>query len=188
MILLGIITQLEHTLLMMKSYYNILTKDLGDTIQMFRIKLFLPLFLIISCCVNAGTTIPSIELKSKKGSIFIDNKTFNEFPKITIDTSTPWTKKARFEGVKISSILQHYGLTGQKIRIDALNEYWVEIPYEDTMKYDLILADKMNGETLPTRTFGPYWMLYPIDDFPEELKKPLYNSRLIWQVRSIYVN
>jgi hypothetical protein len=39
----------------------------------------------------------------------------------------------------------------------------------------------MDGVPLSKRDKGPIWMIYPMSDH-EELRDPVYNSRLIWQV------
>lgn len=129
--------------------------------------------------MNGSLTI--IDDASKK-EINLTKEQFEKLKHSTITTSTSWTPKSDFEGVKIQDILNTTGFKGKILRLYALNDYWVDIPIEDVIKYDIILADKMNGTKLKIRNFGPYFVIYPLDDNAEELNKPIYLARFIWQV------
>ena len=63
----------------------------------------------------------------------------------------------------------------------AANDYTVEIQAAEFETYDVIFALDIDGEILSMRDKGPIWLMYPISDF-EELQKPIYNNRLIWQL------
>ncbi|HSG35732.1 MAG TPA: oxidoreductase, partial [Sphingomonadaceae bacterium] len=63
----------------------------------------------------------------------------------------------------------------------AANDYKVEIPLEDFVRYDVIFATSMNGDRLSLRDKGPIWIIYPMSDH-RELRDPAYNQRLIWQL------
>ena len=67
------------------------------------------------------------------------------------------------------------------VRLTAANDYQVEIDAEEFQTYDAILALSMDGVPLSKRDKGPIWMIYPMSDH-EELRDPVYNSSLIWQV------
>ena len=47
----------------------------------------------------------------------------------------------------------------------ALNDYWVDIPVSDIEQFDILLANKMDGNPLKVRDFGPYFVIYPMDKF-----------------------
>ena len=64
--------------------------------------------------------------------------------------------------------------------ITAANDYSIEVPIEELMKYDVILATSVDGKRLSLRDKGPIWVMYPLDRH-EELKDPVFNARLIWQ-------
>lgn len=148
---------------------------------------------------SASVTDPGI------GDIYIDGKIgvtnageayvlteqqFNELPQYTIKTSTSWTINGRavnFEGVRVRDILQLVKASGKTLRMHALNDYWVNIPVSDTTDFDIILARKMDGKPLEVRTFGPYFVIYPLDSNREKLNTPVYLSRFIWQVDKITV-
>ncbi len=48
----------------------------------------------------------------------------------------------------------------------------------------MILALRTNGARLTIRDKGPIWLMYPLDDHAE-LRDPVYNSRLIWQLTTM---
>ena len=92
-----------------------------------------------------------------------------------------------FTGPRLSTLVEAAQLgTDTLIRATALNDYSVEIPAEDIMDYDVIIAVLMDGKPMSVRGKGPYWVIYPMDENPE-LQDAQYNDRLIWQLASIEV-
>ncbi|MEN4051980.1 oxidoreductase [Serratia marcescens] len=124
--------------------------------------------------------------KSNKSTTF-SKQEIEKLPRSSITTSTPWLSKTTFSGVSIKDVLKAAGYSGNHLRVHALNDYWVDIPMSDVNKYNIILANKRGDVALRVRDFGPYFVVYPIDDYPSELAKPIFYSRSIWQVDSITV-
>ena len=92
-----------------------------------------------------------------------------------------------FTGPRLSTLLDAAQIgTDTMIKATALNDYSVEIPAQDIMDYDVIIAVLRDGEPMSVRGKGPYWVIYPMDDNPE-LKEAHFNDRLIWQLASIEV-
>ena len=69
----------------------------------------------------------------------------------------------------------------QQVSLTAANDYQVEVDAHEFFDYDAILALSMDGEMLSKRDKGPIWVIYPMSTHAE-LRKPVYNSRLIWQL------
>lgn len=104
-----------------------------------------------------------------------------------ITTETPWYDSARtFNGPLISALLDEVGASGETLRVTAINDYSAEIPVSDVMSYPVILATRINGETMSIRDKGPAFVIYPFDRAPE-LYDELYFGRSVWQVKSIEV-
>jgi hypothetical protein len=103
-----------------------------------------------------------------------------------IETKTEFTDGVpRFEGPLVIDVLTLAGLaTHETAQMVAVNDYSVLIPISDFRDYDVILAHRMNGKSLSRRDKGPYWVMYPLDEYGE-LSDPLYNNRLIWQLVEI---
>jgi hypothetical protein len=76
--------------------------------------------------------------------------------------------------------------TGTTIKASALNDYQTSIPLDDAQKFDVILAHKMDGETIPVKTKGPLFIVYPFDANPK-LRSTIYYERSAWQLKSIAV-
>jgi hypothetical protein len=104
-----------------------------------------------------------------------------------ITTSTNWTDgEMVFEGVPVRKLLEAVGARGTSIVATALDEYTIEIPIEDFVHYQVLLALRMNGRALAAKDKGPLWIVYPRDAYPE-LRDPTINARWVWQLRTIAV-
>ncbi len=119
--------------------------------------------------------------------VIINKATFDTLPVSEIVTSTPWQKKSTFSGVSFTEILKYADMNGSRLRVHALNDYWVEIPMSDVANYNIILASKIDGKPFNIRDFGPYFVIYPVDERREELNSPVKFSKFVWQVDSITV-
>ena len=86
-----------------------------------------------------------------------------------------------FSGPLGRDILALLGEGGSTVVLTAVNDYAVEVPVEDFMKYDVVFAMSADGERFSRRDKGPLWVIYPMSDFAE-LQDPVYNARLIWQL------
>jgi hypothetical protein len=116
-----------------------------------------------------------------------DRAMIDQLPQHAVRTSSPWYDGPRtFEGPLLRDVLAAVGAEGSQLRVVALNDYAAEIPFEDAMTYDLVLATSVDGEPLSIRERGPLWIMYPYDDHAE-LQAEVYYGRAVWQVRSIEV-
>ncbi len=107
-------------------------------------------------------------------------------PQAEIRTANEFIDGTRvFRGPTILDVLRASGgANARSVRMIALNDYEIQVDTSEFRKYDPILALTMDGEALSVRDKGPIWMIYPMSDFPE-LRDPVYNSRLIWQLTRI---
>lgn len=121
-------------------------------------------------------------------TITLTKEMINALPETSITTSTAWTPKTKFTGTSFKDILSEVDMKGKMVRVHALNDYWVDIPMSDIEKYNIILANKRNGIPLKVRDFGPYFIIYPLDEHYEELNKPIFYSRFVWQVDRLTVD
>lgn len=107
-------------------------------------------------------------------------------PQVTITTNTEWTDgPADFTGPLARDVVKVIGIgEATEAHMVAANDYSVDIPLEDFMAYDVVLAMFQDGERLTLRDKGPIWVMYPIGDHPE-LDDPLTNTKMIWQLTTI---
>ena len=68
----------------------------------------------------------------------------------------------------------------------ALNDYKVEIPFEDTLAFRVVLATRLDGKTMAVREKGPLFIVYPYDD-SADLRNERYYNRSAWQLRTLDV-
>ncbi|MEK2605593.1 molybdopterin-dependent oxidoreductase [Burkholderia arboris] len=108
-------------------------------------------------------------------------------PQHTIVTSTSWTPKAAFTGPLLSDVLKTVGAHGTQIEFRCIDEYTFTIPVSDADRYGVILARTMNGKVLGNDNYGPLWIMYPRDEYPDELKTPLGEAKFAWQIIGLTV-
>jgi hypothetical protein len=102
-------------------------------------------------------------------------------------TKTPWFKQARkFTGPLLRDVLRLVGAQGTTLRIAALNDYRIDVPSDDTQRFDVVLARLIDDKPITVREKGPLFMIYPFDS-DAALRNPLYYSRSAWQLNSIDV-
>ncbi len=116
-----------------------------------------------------------------------DREMLESLGMVSFETETPWYNgKVKFEGVPLSKLMQHLGAKGEHLLVVALNDYSSDIPMADVMKYNVLLALKINGEYMPVKDKGPLFIVYPFDSDPE-LKNQTYFGRSVWQIAKIVV-
>ena len=108
-------------------------------------------------------------------------------PNHTITTATEWTPRSRFDGPLLSDVLALARVRGKSIRLFALDDYSITIPWSDMDRYGIILAHSQNGERLSKRKFGPLFLMYPRDQYASALDTPTGAEKFIWQVCGIHV-
>lgn len=108
-------------------------------------------------------------------------------PQITIDTRTPWYPQPRqFTGPLMRDVLSAGGAQGSRLRLLALNDYQVEMPVDDAMRYDVIVARLLDNKPMTVRDKGPLFIMYPFDTHPE-LRSAVHYGRCAWQLRAIEI-
>ncbi len=107
-------------------------------------------------------------------------------PDTTYKTELPWLKEtSEFTGIKLSTLLtQAYGSIPQIVDVKGLNNYHINISREDIINYQPILAYKKDNHYIKVRDKGPYWVVYPLNLYPE-LNRTKYHAQMVWQVNEI---
>lgn len=116
-----------------------------------------------------------------------DMAMLEKLPQTSFSTRTPWYAAARrFTGPLLRDVLALAGAQGSWLKVTALNDYRVDVPWSDAQRHDLILARLIDGQPMTIRDKGPLFMIYPFDGQPE-LRSAVYYSRSAWQLKSIEV-
>jgi len=108
-------------------------------------------------------------------------------PQTQLVTHTPWHQGSQtFTGPLLRDVLAEVGATGQRLVAVALNDYRCEIPVEDAVNFDVVLARLHNGEAMRVRDKGPLFIVYPFDS-NAQLRSERYYARSAWQLRHLIV-
>ncbi|MEW5422159.1 hypothetical protein [Amorphus sp. 3PC139-8] len=106
-------------------------------------------------------------------------------PQTTIETATPWTHDMRtFVGPSIAVLAKLAPHPVAEATFVALNDYTATLEPADWTERGAILAVRHNGELMPVRDKGPYWVVYPLSSHPE-LDTQFYHGRMVWQVKAV---
>jgi hypothetical protein len=104
-----------------------------------------------------------------------------------VNTTTPWhSGTMRFEGVLLRAVLGLVEARGSSLLATAHNEYSATLPASDAARYDVILAMKLDGETMTLRDKGPLFIIYPFDS-EKALQNDMTYIRSVWQLRHVDV-
>ena len=120
------------------------------------------------------------------GAAHFDMPMLERMAQRSITTRTPWYEGPRkFTGPLLRDVLQAAGAKGTTIRAVALDGYKVDIPFEDAMKFGVVMARLLDDKPMP-RDKAPLFIIYPFDD-KAELRVPQYFARCPWQLRTIEI-
>jgi hypothetical protein len=108
-------------------------------------------------------------------------------PVHSITTATTWTPRSTFTGPLLADILKTVGAYGNEVEIHTLDDYTYTIPVSDCDRYGVVMAYSMNGRRLKISDFGPLFLMYPRDAFPDELKGASGDSKFVWQIKALIV-
>lgn len=116
-----------------------------------------------------------------------DMAMLERLPQTSFTTRTPWYSGARrFTGPLVRDVLAKAGARGARLRAGALNDYHADIPMDDVVRHEVIIARLLDGAPMSVRDKGPLFIVYPFDAEPE-LRSSVYYSRSVWQLSWIEV-
>jgi hypothetical protein len=90
-----------------------------------------------------------------------------------------------FEGIPLRALLDRVGVQGKSLRASALNNYVAVIPMED-LRFEPVIAAKVDGRALTIRDKGPLWIAYPRDRH-KVLQDARHDARWVWQLNKLHV-
>ncbi|MFY0663900.1 MAG: hypothetical protein JXQ97_04700 [Natronospirillum sp.] len=108
----------------------------------------------------------------------------------TLVTETPWTEaEDSYEGIYLADLLTHLDVGSEQgvLVLTALNDYRVEAPLADLVVADAFLSFSRNGELMPVRHYGPYWLLFPFTQRPE-LNDRTHRVWAVWQLKALDIS
>lgn len=122
------------------------------------------------------------------GALAVFDMTMLErLPQHSFVTRTPWfTQPRKFSGPLLRDVLTTAGCDGTTLRATALNDYEVELPFDDARQHDVLLARLLDDQPMSVRDMGPLFIIYPFDRDPA-LRNTIYYSRCAWQLTRLDV-
>jgi hypothetical protein len=108
-------------------------------------------------------------------------------PVHAITTSTTWTPRSTFTGPLLADILKAVGAYGTEVEFRTFDDYTYSVPVSDCEHYGVVVAYSMNGRRLKLSDFGPLFLIYPRDAFPDELNGAVGDSKFVWQIKALIV-
>lgn len=105
----------------------------------------------------------------------------------SLEATSPWADgRHMFHGVLARDVMLAVGAQGRQITASAHDDYTVDIPVSDFMRYPVLLAMRMDGKYLHIRNQGPLLIVYPRDDYTE-LATPALTRKSVGMLREIIV-
>lgn len=151
-----------------------------------KFSLVLSLALTLAQPVKAEPQIVIFVGSSLDESVVTD-KQLRALPQVSITTDTPWTEvPTEYEGPTLWSVLNTIGVTASNLEMVALNDYSIRLNSDRITQEWPIIARLQNGKTMSVREKGPYWLMFPFDDY-EELQTETFYALSIWQLSQIKV-
>lgn len=147
-------------------------------------KIYILSILLVFISYSANAAIDYLYFKKGGETIKITRHDLEVLPSHTIVTSTNFTKKNDFLGVKFKEILNKYKITATTVRAFAYDNYSFTLPIKELLDYEVILAYKKGGKYMELSDLGPFSIIYPRDSCPE-LDLLLVNAKTVWQIKTL---
>lgn len=126
-----------------------------------------------------------IDAAGETGAARFDLAALEALGTASFTTSTIWTKgEIEFSGIPLPRLLDGLGIRDGKIGLQAINDYYIEIPVSEARQSAGLIATRLNGEPMSIREKGPLWLVYPYDS-DARFRSESYYSRSIWQIERI---
>lgn len=147
---------------------------------------------MILLCAALGVVAPSLASADETTLTVVNATTGVEvalteaelfaLPQVTVNTENEFVDEmTAFQGPLGRDVLALVGDGGETVVLTAVNDYAVEVPLEDFINYEVVFATSADGVKFSRRDKGPIWVVYPMSDH-QELRDPVFNARLIWQL------
>lgn len=126
-----------------------------------------------------------LSVSHQGGNIQMTDADLLALPQVVFRTKTQWTDGIiTFEGPSLKTVLSNAGITDGVVKLTAVNDYSVTIPW-DVIEDDVpVIANRLNGEPFSVREKGPLWLVFPYDA-DEAYRTEQIFSYSVWQLDRI---
>ncbi len=130
----------------------------------------------------------TLELRWRDSVLPLDIAALDARGRVPLTTHTPWTRGPQvFEGASLRDLLPTGAHAARQLTAIALDDFRAVIPMADVRDHGLFLAWRRNGDVMPVRDRGPFWLVYPWSQRPA-IDTPEFHRRSAWQLRAILVD
>jgi len=126
-----------------------------------------------------------LTLHAPNGDVTLTLLDLDALPQMAFTTSTIWSREPiAFSGPALADVLKAAGMDAQTLRLQAANDYAIEIAPSLVEDDAPILATRLNGRTFSLRERGPIWLAYPYDAEARYRTESAFAAS-IWQLTHI---
>jgi hypothetical protein len=134
----------------------------------------------------AGDTSLILGGKVTGGEVTLTREQMGALPQHELtEQPTNFPAPSKFRGPLLADVLTLAGAKGDATLV-ALDDYKVTITADEMARYHPILALEVDGQSLATQDFGPYFVMWPFKQTPE-IDNETFQAKAIWQVIKIDV-
>lgn len=131
--------------------------------------------------------IDTSQVQNCNASIALDEKALLSLPQQRFKTRHTWSDTAQeFSGPLLSDVLNLACHNVTRLMLKAINDYSIEMDFNEMRNYQPIVAITVDGKRLSVRHKGPLWVMMPLDRF-DELPPRSMDDMLIWQLSDISI-
>lgn len=119
----------------------------------------------------------------------LDRAILESLPRFSFETTSPWYEGVEsFSGALIKDVLEAVGASSDSFLAAGFDDYAAEVTGLDFDRIPVLLAWERNGEPMTLRNLGPLWIMFPFDDFPDELDSHDVGAMAVWQLVTMTVH
>ena len=131
------------------------------------------------------TVSGDVKVRNTAEGASFDLAMLQKLPQRSFSTKTPWYSEPRkFTGVALRDLLDAVGAKGRTVKAVALNDYRVEIPSDEALRGDALVAYWLDDKPVAVRDKGPLMLMFPFDARPD-LRTAVNYSRAVWQLKAL---
>ena len=134
-------------------------------------------------------TLLSIQALKNSGcdrAVQLNSEALLALPQQQFVTHHSWSDKAEtFRGPLLQDVLNTACENSEKIKLTALNDYAIDMDFNEVKKYQPIVALSVDGKRLSVREKGPLWVMLPLDK--HNIKDRSLDGIMIWQLSDIEI-
>ena len=134
-------------------------------------------------------TLLSIQALANSGcesAVQLNSTELLALPQQKFVTHHSWSDKAEtFSGPLLQDVLNTTCNNSEKIKLTALNDYAIDMDFNEVKKYQPIIALSVNGKRLSVREKGPLWVMLPLDE--HKITDRSLDGIMIWQLSDIEI-